>query len=108
MFVTLVENDRRTAALIRSNCASLGFGDCEVVNPSVQRFLAVPPRAPYDVVFADPPYAVTDEEVASDLKNLVENGWLALEAVIVVERPSRGSEVRWPDPVTGRQGEEVR
>lgn len=99
--VTFVEQDRRTSTLIRSNCADLGLGECEVVTMSVERFLSVPPVAPYDIVFADPPYAVPDSDVAEDLKRLVENGFLAHEAIIVVERPGRRSEVQWPDPVTG-------
>ena len=32
---------------------------------------------PYDVVFADPPYAVPDEEITAMLAALVDGGWLA-------------------------------
>jgi 16S rRNA (guanine966-N2)-methyltransferase len=95
-YVTLVEQDRRTSGLIRQNADSLGFGECEVLALSVTRVLAAPPRAPYDVIFADPPYAVTDDEVAGNLELLVDNGWLAHEALVIVERPARRSEVRWP------------
>ena len=55
--VTLVEHDRRTAELIRSNIRNLGFGGVDVLASTVSRTLAAPPRAPYDVVFLDPPYA---------------------------------------------------
>lgn len=95
--VTLVEQDRRTATLIQGNARSLGFSQIEVVAGSVGRVLGTPPRAPYDVVFLDPPYVVATEQVADDLGHLVREGWLADGAVVVVERSSRSGEVRWPD-----------
>ena len=95
--VTLVEQDRRTTALIQGNARSLGFTQVEVVAGSVGRVLATPPRAPYDVVFLDPPYAVTPEQVTADLTHLVGEGWLADGALVVVERSSRSGEVVWPE-----------
>ena len=55
--VTMVEQDRRTAALISENVKALGFSHCEVVNASVAATLLREPVAPYDVVFLDPPFA---------------------------------------------------
>jgi len=95
--VTLVEHDRRTAALIASNARSLGFAGAEVVTGSVATTLRRTPRAPYDVVFADPPYPLADEAVAADLRALVDGGWLASGALVVVERSSRSPEPAWPD-----------
>ena len=95
--VTLVEQDRRTATLIQGNARTLGFTQVEVVAGSVGRVLATPPRAPYDVAFLDPPYAVTSEQVATDLGHLVREGWLAEGALVVVERSSRSEDLRWPD-----------
>ena len=54
--VTLVEQDRRTAALITANAKTLGFPRAHVVVGSVAAALTRPPTAPYDVVFLDPPY----------------------------------------------------
>lgn len=99
--VTLVEQDRRTAGLIRDNLRSLGFSRVEIVVGSVGRVLATPPPAPYDVVFLDPPYALGDAEVAADLAALADHGWLAVDAVVVVERGTRSGEVGWPDRLTG-------
>jgi 16S rRNA (guanine966-N2)-methyltransferase len=65
--VTLVEQDRRTASLIRDNLRTLGFNQVEVVAGSVARVLAGPPRAPYDVVFLDPPYDLATADVVADL-----------------------------------------
>jgi 16S rRNA (guanine966-N2)-methyltransferase len=94
--VTLVEQDRRTSSLIQGNLRSLGFTRVEVLTSSVGRIVSAPPPAPYDVVFLDPPYPLADALVASDLRALVEHGWLAAEAVVVVERSSRSPEPAWP------------
>jgi 16S rRNA (guanine966-N2)-methyltransferase len=58
------------------------------------------PRAPYDVVFSDPPYALPLDDVEADLLALVDNGWLAHDALVVVERSSRGPGPTWPAGLT--------
>jgi 16S rRNA (guanine966-N2)-methyltransferase len=35
------------------------------------------------------------------LRSLTDRGWLAPEAVVVVERPSREKEWTWPTPIVG-------
>ena len=94
--VTLVEHDRRTAALIRENIKTLGMSGVDVVVAPASRALGQPPRAPYDVVFLDPPYAMEGADVESDLQALVDLGWLAHEAVVVVERSTRSDGPAWP------------
>ena len=55
-----------------------------------RRWSAAPPEGgPYDVVFADPPYAIADDEVTEVQQALVDNGWLAPDAVVVIERSTR-------------------
>ena len=95
--VTLVEQDRRTASLIRDNARSLGFAEVEVLVGAVAPILAGAPGAPYDVVFLDPPYAVSSADVRADLTALLTHGWLAEGALVVVERATRSGEVPWPD-----------
>jgi 16S rRNA (guanine966-N2)-methyltransferase len=95
--VTCVEQDRRTAALIRDNARTLGFDAVDVVVSSVSRALAHPPHAPYDVVFADPPYPLPAADVDADLASLAAHGWLAADAVVVVERGRRGDPPTWPE-----------
>jgi 16S rRNA (guanine966-N2)-methyltransferase len=51
----------------------------------------------YDVVFADPPYALADAEVARILSLLAERDWLAPGALVIVERATRSGPVSWPD-----------
>ena len=65
----------------------------------------------FDLVLADPPYATPAEEVLAVLGSLVTGGWLAPDAVVVVERGRREGRWEWPTPLTGlrdrRYGEAV-
>jgi 16S rRNA (guanine966-N2)-methyltransferase len=94
--VTLVESDRRTAALVAGNARELGFGDAEVVAAPVATVLGGRPSSPFDVVFSDPPYPLDEESLARDLGLLAGNGWLAPGALVVVERAKRSPEPSWP------------
>lgn len=95
--VTLVEQDRRTAALIADNARSIGFPKANVVAGSVSATLKRAPSAPYDVAFLDPPYPLEDAAVAGDLAVLAQNEWLVPGAMVVVERSARSPEPAWPD-----------
>lgn len=99
--VTLVEHNRRTAALIRENATTLGLTGVDVLATAAARALAHPPRAPYDIVFLDPPYAVPVEDVVVALEALRDHDWLTRDALVVVERSSRGPELVWPAGFTG-------
>jgi 16S rRNA (guanine966-N2)-methyltransferase len=101
--VTLVEHDRRTAALIRQNAKALGFGGVDVVLSSAARALAQSPRAPYDIVFLDPPYAAPVADVVASLAALRDHDWLSRDALVVVERSSRGPELEWPPGFVGER-----
>ncbi len=50
----------------------------------------------YHFVFADPPYAVGDDEIAATLRALRTGCWLADGALIVVERRTAGRPLAWP------------
>ena len=97
----LVDADARAAATARANATALGLADRVTVRRDrVDRVLTVPPEGgPYDLVFADPPYALADAEIDAALATLAATGWLARGAVLVVERSSRGTGPSWPDGV---------
>lgn len=96
----LVEADRGAARVLRGNIAELGLPGAELVVDRVERVLGRGNTGdPYDLVVADPPYTVTDAEVADMLAALSGGGWLVDDAVIVVERSKRGAEPAWPPGV---------
>jgi 16S rRNA (guanine966-N2)-methyltransferase len=95
--VTLVEQDRRTARLVRRNAEALGFPRAEVLAAGVDGVLRRTPAAPYDVVFLDPPYPTSEDEVDGVLASLVAHDWLCPDAVVVVERGARSPAPGWPD-----------
>ncbi|HET6213388.1 MAG TPA: 16S rRNA (guanine(966)-N(2))-methyltransferase RsmD [Micromonosporaceae bacterium] len=104
--VLLVESDPRAARVIRDNLAALR-AEATLRTEKVSAVLAgAPPDGqPYDVVFADPPYTVGGEEISTMLAALVDGGWLATDAVVVVERATRSGALSW---VPGLTGERVR
>ena len=95
--VLLVEADARAARVIRDNAAALGLAGAQVVNDRVTRLLerGRGELAPRDFVFADPPYRVTDAELAAVLTVLA-GEWLAPDAVVAVERATRSGAPTWP------------
>ncbi|TIC88118.1 16S rRNA (guanine(966)-N(2))-methyltransferase RsmD [Nocardioides sp. GY 10113] len=106
--VTLVESDKRTAALVQANARDLGCAVARVQARTVGGFLAEPPPEPFDVVVSDPPYPLTEERLAEDLALLAAPGWLAPDALVVVERSRRSPEPTWPAGLArlgGRRGE---
>jgi 16S rRNA (guanine966-N2)-methyltransferase len=92
--VVLVERDRPSAAVARANAAVVGAPGVRVVPASVAAHLAGQPER-FDVVLADPPYAIEAAEVEAFLAALT-RGWLAPGAVVLVERATRGGDFHWP------------
>jgi 16S rRNA (guanine966-N2)-methyltransferase len=114
--VLLVEHGARAARVIRQNIEAIGLPGAEVMADRVERVLARGPapaggqdgtapaggqdgtaRGGYDVVFADPPYALADAGVSRVLSLLTERDWLAPGALVIVERATRSGPVSWPD-----------
>jgi 16S rRNA (guanine966-N2)-methyltransferase len=94
----LVEADARAARVIRENVKSIGLPGAEVRSGKAEQIIQTPaPAEPYDIVFLDPPYRVTDHDLREILLTLRSGGWLAPEALVTVERSTRGGEFRWPD-----------
>ena len=90
----LVESDARAAAVIGRNVRELGV-PARVRRSSVERYLAGVDDGPFDLVFCDPPYAVSSTVLTEQLTAL--RPALALGSVVVVERSSRSPQLVWPD-----------
>ncbi|MYV53183.1 16S rRNA (guanine(966)-N(2))-methyltransferase RsmD [Streptomyces sp. SID3212] len=103
----LVESDPRAARTVRENVRTLGLPGAEVRTGKAEQIVTGPaPDAPYDLVFLDPPYAVTDDDLREILLTLRTQGWLTGDAVATVERSTRGGEFGWPegfDPLRSRR-----
>ncbi|MYU21886.1 16S rRNA (guanine(966)-N(2))-methyltransferase RsmD [Streptomyces sp. SID8352] len=96
--VLLVEADARAARTVRDNARALGLLGAEVRPGRAEQIVhAAPPAEPYGVVFLDPPYAVSDDDLREILLTLRTGGWLTADALVTVERSTRGGEFRWPD-----------
>jgi len=98
--VTLVDDDPSALKALQRNVEAVGLPGVEVVGDTVEEFLGGLPT-PYDVVVLDPPY---DLDVDPVLPFLLP--WLAPDAVVVVERRTRGPAPAWPgglDPVRTRK-----
>lgn len=103
----LVEADSRAARIVRENVRALGLPGAEVRSGKAEQIVTgLAPDAPYDVVFLDPPYAVTDDDLREILLTLRAQGWLADDALATVERSTRGGEFIWPqgfEPLRARR-----
>jgi len=119
--VLLVEHGARAARVIRENIEAIGLPGAVLAADRVERVLArgpasagardasaggqddpagardAPGEGRYDVVFADPPYAMPGEDVAAMLGALARQAWLAPGALVIVERATRSGPVNWPD-----------
>lgn len=93
----LVESDARAARTVRENVRSLGLPGAEVRTGKAAQVVTGPaPDSPYDLVFLDPPYTVTDDDLREILLTLRTQGWLTADAVVTVERSTRGGVFGWP------------
>jgi 16S rRNA (guanine966-N2)-methyltransferase len=80
-FACFVENTAKAAAAIRANAAELGATErVQIIGGSA---LTLPRSAPFDLIFADPPYApgsgTAAVQAVAAASWLAPGGWLAVE-----------------------------
>lgn len=96
--VCLVESDRAACEILRRNIEVVGLPGAEVHRqPAAAYLVNAGADQPFDLVFADPPYAFGEEQLAALLLCLADPQWLSGEGIVVVERSARGPEPQWPD-----------
>lgn len=94
----LVERSRAAASILRANVAAVDLPGAVVLTRDVGQLPATPPPGePATLVLADPPYDVAAGDIARILATLLESGWIAADAVVVVERPARDAGSPLPD-----------
>jgi 16S rRNA (guanine966-N2)-methyltransferase len=92
-----VERDRSAVDALRRNLSVTGTAStASVVTADAAAFLSGPPPAdaPFDLVFCDPPYDVTDAALAPVIAPLGRREWTREDALVVVERPVSASAPR--------------
>ncbi|MGZ2412892.1 16S rRNA (guanine966-N2)-methyltransferase [Sphingomonas sp. F9_3S_D5_B_2] len=94
-FASFVENDRGAAAAIRRNAERLGAAErIRILGGSA---LALPASEPFDVIFADPPYAARSGsavvEAVARAGWLAPGGWMSVETGRTDEVAAAGFEV---------------
>jgi len=85
--VTLIENDPKTAAVLRANVDAVGLEGAHVLTSPAERFLQQPAKAAYTVAFLDPPFHVPTDTLDSHIAALTSH--LADGATVIVERGSK-------------------
>lgn len=99
----LVDHDRGAVAAMRRTVADLGLEQVRVQARQTRAYLEGV-ATQHDLVFIDPPYDIGEGTLAEVLV-LLTGGWLAEDALVVVERSARSPEPSWPaelEPVQAR------
>lgn len=98
--ITLVESApdaartcKENAAVVARNAPTDRKPTITVAAQSVQTFLGTSAGS-WNLVFVDPPYSLTDDELQSALAALVPQ--LTSDAIVVVERAAKQKEPAWP------------
>jgi 16S rRNA (guanine966-N2)-methyltransferase len=98
--VCFVESDHAVCEVLRRNVDTVGLPGAEIQRRQAAAYLVgAGDDEPFDLVFADPPYAFGDEPLSVLLAILATPRRLADSAVVVVERSARGSEPHWPEGI---------
>jgi 16S rRNA (guanine966-N2)-methyltransferase len=97
-FALFVDNGAEARALLRGNVEALALGGVtRIWRADATRLGNAPAGDPFTLAFLDPPY---DKGLAGPaLVGLVEGGWLAPGALVVVEEAA-GAEVSAPGPLS--------
>jgi 16S rRNA (guanine966-N2)-methyltransferase len=94
----LVERDPEAGRAILANLERTAMADRGVLRRSDVRAVLSGPASDggFDLVFLDPPYDLADDELEGVIRRLVEGGWAAPTATLVVERAGGGTSPSWP------------
>ncbi|MFT5435498.1 MAG: 16S rRNA (guanine966-N2)-methyltransferase [Ulvibacter sp.] len=81
--ITSVDADFGCVKFISKIADELSF-PIRAIKSDVYKYLASPGRA-FDVVFADPPYAFTIEQMDSLVESLFANNWINEDGMVIIE-----------------------
>ena len=108
----LVEKTRASATVLAANVAAVGHDGAQVlIKDARQVATSSVPDGKVDVCFVDPPYDWPAEDVRDLLAGLADAGWLADDAIVVVERDARDHKnpmpPSWAEPRRRAYGDTV-
>lgn len=92
--VVLVDNSPQAVDVMRYNIGVVKHPNVHIAEMKASTYLAQAPRGHFDMVLADPPYALDDAAVVDMLQALIPA--LADGAAVVVERHVDSPETAWP------------
>jgi len=81
--LTTVDQNKHCAHFIYQTNEALDLS-ITVVKNSVEKFLANPSGS-FDFIFADPPYAFTEEMLLSLANTLLDNNWITKNGLLIIE-----------------------
>ena len=96
----LVDADPRAADACRFNLEATHLADRGSVQACRVSSLLdrdAPSAGPFDLVFLDPPYGTSADDVAGTVGALGATGWLQPGARVVVERATRSGAITWSE-----------
>jgi 16S rRNA (guanine966-N2)-methyltransferase len=108
----LVERSRAAARVLEANVGVVGLAGATVLVRDVAQLAGLPdPSAAAELVFVDPPYDWPASELRTVLTGLLDRGWIASHAIVIVERGARDPEAPlpddWPEPRRRAYGDTV-
>lgn len=98
--VTAVESDPGAARVIAENIRATGL-PVEKVSSTVSRFLEHSRDDRFDVIWADPPYDLRNDDLDRVLA-VAASRWLVPGGLMILERASRDPGPNWPEKMTER------
>jgi len=97
-YCLFIEDDANARGTIRRNVEAMGLtGATKIWRRDATRLGPVGTMTPFDLVFCDPPYGKAMG--ARSLLAAIEGGWLASDAVVVLEERA-GEPPNWPPDLT--------
>ena len=91
-----VDNSAASLGAIRGNLVSVGLeSSATVIKKDVFRYLNIYKKAPFDLIFLDPPYKIGVKEILRVIKSSL--GLLSTEGLIVVEHTKK---IRFEDHIS--------
>jgi 16S rRNA (guanine966-N2)-methyltransferase len=98
--VHAVEKDFGAQRTINANieivAAAKPTGKFQLFAMNAEQFVKSPAKIKYEIVYIDPPYDYSNNDLEEVLSNLHLGDFLSDDALIAVERTSRSKEPVWP------------